>query len=129
MPIARCTCFQCRLPVPTATDAVPHLTCSILVLHIASLATSSQHVSAFTPTNIATSVLHHDTGVGTNDSGTNQCVQGTDTFYVIDYDNIPFDRRSEIIYSKVVCKVRLEKSDPDRTRITIGSNRICYTGM
>eukprot|EP00804_Cyclotella_cryptica_P009040 CCRYP_003144-RA/>CCRYP_003144-RA protein AED:0.34 eAED:0.37 QI:0/0/0/1/0.5/0.33/3/0/763 len=31
-------------------------------------------------------------GVGTDDSGTHQRVQGTDTFYVIDYDGIPSDR-------------------------------------
>eukprot|EP00804_Cyclotella_cryptica_P009972 CCRYP_015404-RA/>CCRYP_015404-RA protein AED:0.29 eAED:0.29 QI:0/0/0/1/1/1/2/0/498 len=35
---------------------------------------------------------------------------------------------SEITYSKVVCKVHPEKSDPDRTRITIGGNRTCYPG-
>jgi hypothetical protein len=28
----------------------------------------------------------------------------------------------------VVCEVRPEKDDPDCTRITIGSNRICYSG-
>ena len=28
----------------------------------------------------------------------------------------------------VVCEVHLEKDDPDRTRITIGGNRICYPG-
>ncbi len=28
----------------------------------------------------------------------------------------------------VVCEVRPEKDDPDRTRITIGGNRICYPG-
>jgi hypothetical protein len=67
-------------------------------------------------------------GIGTDDSGTKQRIQGTDTFYVIDYDDIPSDRRSEITYSKVVCKVRPEKSDPARTRITIGGNRICYPG-
>jgi hypothetical protein len=28
----------------------------------------------------------------------------------------------------VVCEVRPEKDDPDRTRITIGGSRICYPG-
>ena len=28
----------------------------------------------------------------------------------------------------VVCEVCPEKDDPDRTRITIGGNRICYPG-
>ncbi len=28
----------------------------------------------------------------------------------------------------VVCEVHPEKDDPDRTRITIGGNHICYLG-
>ena len=28
----------------------------------------------------------------------------------------------------VICEVRPEKDDPDRTHITIGGNRICYQG-
>eukprot|EP00804_Cyclotella_cryptica_P010882 CCRYP_008803-RA/>CCRYP_008803-RA protein AED:0.43 eAED:0.55 QI:0/0/0/1/1/1/2/0/170 len=52
----------------------------------------------------------------------------TDTFYVIDYEDIPIDRHKEITYTEVVCKVRPEKDDLDRTRITISGNRICYLG-
>eukprot|EP00804_Cyclotella_cryptica_P000193 CCRYP_016175-RA/>CCRYP_016175-RA protein AED:0.26 eAED:0.26 QI:0/0/0/0.6/0.75/0.8/5/0/1027 len=55
-------------------------------------------------------------------------VDGTDTFHVIDFTNIPPDRLQEVCYSNVVCKVRPEKTDPDRTRITIAGNRICYPG-
>jgi hypothetical protein len=55
-------------------------------------------------------------------------VDGTDTFHVIDYADIPPDRLKEVCYSNVVCKVRTEKADPDRTRITIAGNRICYPG-
>eukprot|EP00804_Cyclotella_cryptica_P013268 CCRYP_007040-RA/>CCRYP_007040-RA protein AED:0.41 eAED:0.41 QI:0/0/0/1/1/1/2/0/513 len=160
MPIAQCTHSQRHLPMPNATDAIAHRMRSKLAVLLATLAASSQLVSAFTPTNLATSVLDYDTGlsldykqlcthpklgliwrksyanelcrlcqgIGTVDSGTNQCIQGTDTFYVIDYDDIPFNRCSEITYSKVVCKVCPEKSDPDRTHITIGGNRICYPG-
>eukprot|EP00804_Cyclotella_cryptica_P008093 CCRYP_004577-RA/>CCRYP_004577-RA protein AED:0.41 eAED:0.41 QI:0/-1/0/1/-1/1/1/0/231 len=159
MPIARCTRSQRQPPEPNATEAITHSTCSKLALLIAALASSSQHVTVFTPTKLATSVLNHNSGlsldykqvhthpklgpiwsksyandlcqlcqgIGINDSGTNQCIQGTDTFYVTDYNNIPFDRPKEITYSKVVCKVCPEKSDPDRTRITIGGNRICYS--
>ena len=57
--------------------------------------------------------------VGSTPDGSSKCVKGTDTFYVIDYDDIPLDRRNKITYSKVVCKVRPKKSDPDCTRITI----------
>ena len=41
---------------------------------------------------------------------------------------MPANRRFEITYTKVVCKVRPEKSDPNRTRITIGGNRITFPG-
>jgi hypothetical protein len=34
----------------------------------------------------------------------------------------------EICHTMVVCEVRPGKDDPDRTRITIGGNRICYPG-
>ena len=40
-------------------------------------------------------------------------VDGTDTFHVIDYADIPPDRLKEVCYSNVVCKVRTEKADPD----------------
>jgi hypothetical protein len=55
-------------------------------------------------------------------------VDETDTFHVIDYADIPPDHLKEVCYSNVVCKVRTEKADPDRTRITIAGNRICYPG-
>jgi hypothetical protein len=34
----------------------------------------------------------------------------------------------EICHTMVICEVHPEKDDPDCTRITIGSNRICYPG-
>ena len=36
--------------------------------------------------------------------------------------------RSDVTYTRVVCEVRPTKEDPNRTRITIGGNRICYPG-
>eukprot|EP00804_Cyclotella_cryptica_P006024 CCRYP_000276-RA/>CCRYP_000276-RA protein AED:0.08 eAED:0.08 QI:0/0/0/0.66/1/1/3/0/1069 len=55
-------------------------------------------------------------------------VDGTNTFHVINFSDIPPDRLEEVCYSNVVCKVRPEKDDPDRTRITIAGNHICYPG-
>ena len=55
-------------------------------------------------------------------------VTSTYTFRVIPYDDIPCDQRKEITHVKVVCKVRPQKTDPNRTRITIARNCICYTG-
>ena len=55
-------------------------------------------------------------------------VEGTDTFFLIRFEDIPDDRRKEITYTKVVCKVRPEKSNPNCTRITIDGNRITFPG-
>ena len=68
-------------------------------------------------------------GIGSdNTSPTGKRVDGTDTFRPIAYTDIPSDRRHDVTYSRVVCEVRPTKEDPNRTRITIGGNRICYPG-
>ena len=68
-------------------------------------------------------------GVGLGTKGPRkQRTEGTDTFNIIDYADIPSDRRDEIMYIKVVCEVIEQKEDPNRTQITIGGNRICFPG-
>jgi hypothetical protein len=67
-------------------------------------------------------------GIGTSSDGKGKRIEGTDTFHVVAFEDIPPDRRKEITYTKVVCEVKPHKSDPNRTRITIGGNRICYPG-
>ena len=67
-------------------------------------------------------------GIGSGATPTKQRVAGTNTFFLIDYKDIPLHKRKEICHTMVVCEVRPEKDDPDRTRITIGGNRICYPG-
>ena len=57
-----------------------------------------------------------------------KCVEGTNTFHPIWYENIPLDRRKEIAFSKVVCTFRPDKFDPNRTRITIAGQNIKYPG-
>ena len=42
--------------------------------------------------------------------------------------DIPQHKRNQICHTKVVCEVRPDKNDPNRTQITIGGNRICYPG-
>ena len=44
--------------------------------------------------------------------------EGTDTFYVIKFEDIPNDRLNEICYTSVVFEVRTGKKDPNCTRIT-----------
>ncbi len=53
---------------------------------------------------------------------------GTNTFYIINYNHIPSHKCKEICHNMVVCEFCPEKDDPDCTRITIGGNRICYSG-
>ena len=65
-------------------------------------------------------------GISTSPDGTGKCVKGTDKFFLVRFKDIPADRRKEITYTKVVCKVLLEKSDPNRTCITIGGNRTTF---
>ncbi len=55
-------------------------------------------------------------------------VAGTNTFFHIDYNNIPLHKRKEICHIMVVCEVRPDKDNPNCTRITIGGNCICYPG-
>ena len=66
-------------------------------------------------------------GVGQKpDNPTEKRVEGTDTFRPIQFHDIPPDRRMDVTYTRVVCEIRPQKQDPNRTRITIGGNRICY---
>ena len=59
-----------------------------------------------------------------NTEGTGKRIESTDTFFVIHYHDTPANRHKEIIYTSVVCEVRLQKEDPNQTRITIGVSRI-----
>ena len=46
----------------------------------------------------------------------------------IKFHKIPQGRIPDVAHSRVVCEVRPTKSDPNRTRITIGGNTIGYLG-
>ncbi|KAL7526732.1 hypothetical protein ACHAWF_001891 [Thalassiosira exigua] len=68
-------------------------------------------------------------GVGKGDQGPNkQRVKGTDTFRLIHFVDIPRDRRKKIAHVKVVREVRPQKSDPNRTRVTVAGSRIIFPG-
>ena len=64
-------------------------------------------------------------GIGQGDKGPKrQRVTGTDTFRAIKYCNIPHDRRRNVAFVRVVCEVREQKADPNRTRITVAGGHI-----
>jgi hypothetical protein len=79
-------------------------------------------------TSYANELGHLCQGIGSGPTPNSQRIVGTNTFCLIDYNDIPLHKRKEICHTMVVCKVRPEKDNPDRTRITIGGNRICYPG-
>ena len=55
-------------------------------------------------------------------------VKGTNTIFFIHKSQVPADRMKDVTYGKFVCTVRPEKADPNRTRLTVGGNRINYPG-
>ena len=68
-------------------------------------------------------------GAGHGNNGKiKQRVAGTDTFFIIKYDDIPHELCKEICYTTIMCKVLPQKSEPKRTRITIDDKRILYPG-
>ena len=51
---------------------------------------------------------------------------GTNTIFFTEYNNIPVDRRKDITYGRIVVDYRPQKSEPHRTRLTVGGNLINY---
>jgi hypothetical protein len=54
-------------------------------------------------------------GIGSGEAPNSKRVAGTNTFFCIDYNDIPLHKRKEICHTMVVCEVRLEKDNPNRT--------------
>ncbi len=54
-------------------------------------------------------------GIGKGSKPDTKRVAGTNTFFIIDYNNIPIHKRIEICHNLVICEVRPEKDDPDHT--------------
>ena len=55
-------------------------------------------------------------------------VTGTDTIIFNRRDEVPLDRIKDETYGRVCVNYRPEKEDPNRTRLTVGGNRINYPG-
>jgi hypothetical protein len=49
-------------------------------------------------------------------------IQGTNTFFFVDLNNIPKDRK--ITYGKLVCDYKPNKTENDRVRLTVGGDRL-----
>jgi hypothetical protein len=53
-------------------------------------------------------------------------IPGTDTSFFIDLKNIPNDRK--ITYGKIVCDYKPHKKEKERVRLTVGGDRLDYSG-
>ena len=60
--------------------------------------------------------------------GLPRIVEGADTLNFIFKHEIPSDRFKDVTYARTVCNYRPEKKDPNRCRITVGSNMVNYPG-
>ena len=60
--------------------------------------------------------------------GVGDRIKGTNTIYFIDYALIPKDCRSDITYGRIVGDYCPHKTEPNRTRLTVGGNLINYPG-
>ena len=67
-------------------------------------------------------------GVGTVTNGIGKRVEGTNTFYVIKFEDLPKDWLNKICYTSVVCEVIPDNKDPNRKIITICGTNFCYPG-
>jgi hypothetical protein len=55
-----------------------------------------------------------------------QDIPGTDTRFFIKLTNVPKDRK--ITYGKIVCDYKPHKKEKERVRLTVGSDRLDYSG-
>ena len=53
---------------------------------------------------------------------------GTNTIFFIPKKDVPVDRWRNVTYGRIVVNYRSEKTDPYRTRLTVGGNRVNYPG-
>ena len=68
-------------------------------------------------------------GIGKVSKGPRQQrVEGTNTFRLIKFSEIPKYRQHTIFHSMVVCEVKPHKEDSNRRRITVAGSQIFYLG-
>jgi hypothetical protein len=53
---------------------------------------------------------------------------GTNTIFFLPYQDIPEDRKGDITYGRLCVDYRPQKTEPNRTRLTVGGNLIDYPG-
>ena len=53
-------------------------------------------------------------------------VKGTNTIFFIQKDQVPIDRRKDVMYSSFGCEFKQNKEEKHRTRLMAGGDRINY---
>ena len=56
----------------------------------------------------------------------NKNVKGTNTMFFLPFEEIPINRKKDITYARIVVDYRPQKTEKERTRITVGGNLINY---
>ena len=54
--------------------------------------------------------------------GLKRGIQGTETMEFIQKHEVPYDKK--VTYARFICDYRLQKEEKERTRITVGGNRL-----
>ena len=62
---------------------------------------------------------------GSNDG---KRVQGTNTFFFIHHRQVPKHKFKDITYARFVCSIREMKTNENRTKVTVGGNKITCNG-
>ncbi len=60
--------------------------------------------------------------------GVGDRIKGTDTIFFVNKTEIPLDRRKDVTYGKFICELKPNKAEQERTRLTVGGDKINYTG-
>jgi hypothetical protein len=55
-------------------------------------------------------------------------IQGTNTIFFIQKNQIPGDRWKDVTYAKFVCELKPNKKEIHQTRLTIGGDKVHYPG-
>ena len=53
-------------------------------------------------------------------------IKGTNTIFFINKDDVPQDRFKDVTYGKFVCDLRPNKAEVQRTRLTVGGDKVNY---
>jgi hypothetical protein len=53
-------------------------------------------------------------------------VTGTNTIFFIQKDQVPINRRKDVMYGSFGCEIKPNKEEKDCTRLTAGGDRINY---